>query len=126
MHVTPAARSELLRFLSAGNTSALTPGQPSVRLQVVPGGCAGWSYHLDADPAPIEGDRVLPFGELELRIDPTSWPLLASLDLDYSEDLMGGSFRFANPGAAQVCSCGHSFLPTPSPRLSSSPGQYSI
>jgi iron-sulfur cluster assembly protein len=29
--------------------------------------------------------------------------------LDYSEDLMGGGFRFHNPNAAQSCSCGNSF-----------------
>jgi Fe-S cluster assembly iron-binding protein IscA len=29
--------------------------------------------------------------------------------LDYSEDLMGGGFRFHNPNAIETCGCGNSF-----------------
>jgi iron-sulfur cluster assembly protein len=134
MQVTPAARSELLRFLSAladrPGSPQLPPNQPtnqpSVRLQVIPGGCAGWSYHLDPAPMPIAGDQILHFDRLELRVDPSSWPLLEALSIDYSEDLMGGSFRFSNPGAAQSCSCGQSFLPLPSPIAGPAGPHYSI
>jgi iron-sulfur cluster assembly protein len=131
MQVTPAARSELLRFLSAladrpGSTQPDSTVHPSVRLAVIPGGCAGWSYHLDPASMPIPGDQILHFDRLELRVDPSSWPLLESLSLDYSEDLMGGSFRFSNPGAAQSCSCGQSFLPLPSPIAGPGGPHYSI
>jgi iron-sulfur cluster assembly protein len=136
MQVTPAARSELLRFLSAladrpGSAQPEPPktlptANPSVRLAVIPGGCAGWSYHLDPAPRPIEGDQVLRFDRLELRVDPSSWPLLEALSIDYSEDLMGGSFRFSNPGAAQSCSCGQSFAPLPSPIVGQASPHYSI
>ncbi|WP_143438253.1 iron-sulfur cluster assembly accessory protein, partial [Hydrocoleum sp. CS-953] len=34
---------------------------------------------------------------------------LNGLTLDYSEDLMGGGFRFNNPNAKVVCGCGNSF-----------------
>jgi iron-sulfur cluster assembly accessory protein len=31
------------------------------------------------------------------------------LQIDYSEDLMGGGFRFQNPNATANCGCGNSF-----------------
>ena len=34
---------------------------------------------------------------------------LNGLILDYSEDLMGGGFRFNNPNAKVACGCGNSF-----------------
>jgi iron-sulfur cluster assembly protein len=54
-------------------------------------------------------DQVFDCGAVQVVIDPQSWPYLNGLTLDYTEDLMGGSFRFDNPNAKQTCSCGHSF-----------------
>jgi iron-sulfur cluster assembly protein len=138
IQVTPAARSELLRFLAALAASPASPQTSSpapstvIRLSATAGGCSGWSYQLAANPSPIDGDRLLQFEQLELRIDPESWPLLETLSLDYSEDLMGGSFRFSNPSASQVCRCGQSFAPrpatNPTPHLEAVPAdsQYMI
>jgi len=36
---------------------------------------------------------------------------LEGTKLDYSEDLMGGGFRFENPNVASSCGCGISFSP---------------
>jgi len=55
------------------------------------------------------GDRLYEVNGLEVVIDADSLPFLEGLTLDYSEDLMGGGFRFHNPNAAQTCGCGNSF-----------------
>jgi len=42
-------------------------------------------------------------------IDDQSLDYINGLMLDYSEDLMGGGFRFHNPNAKHSCGCGNSF-----------------
>lgn len=79
------------------------------RLGVQPGGCADYYYTLGLDEALAPDDRVLTYGELQLVIDIQSWKYLDGLTLDYTEDLMGGGFRFHNPNAAKSCGCGNSF-----------------
>jgi iron-sulfur cluster assembly protein len=37
---------------------------------------------------------------------------IQNLTIDYSEDLMGGGFRFNNPQATVTCGCGNSFSVT--------------
>jgi iron-sulfur cluster assembly accessory protein len=46
---------------------------------------------------------------IKLVVDSQQLNYLDGLTLDYSEDLMGGGFRFHNPNASQNCSCGNSF-----------------
>ena len=56
--------------------------------------------------------RIEPGGEvngISVSIDLQQLAYLDNLKLDYSEDLMGGGFRFQNPLATSVCGCGNSF-----------------
>lgn len=108
--VTSSARNELLRLLGR-SLGDLSSAPAHVRLGIAPGGCAGQTYQLDLHKPEREGDRCLPLGAVTLLIDEQTWPLLENLTLDYSEDLMGGSFRFDNPALTQSCSCGQSFQP---------------
>jgi iron-sulfur cluster assembly protein len=83
--------------------------QAFLRLGIQTAGCAGLSYHLEFSTHQREDDRFLDCGGIRIVVDAASLPFLRGLRLDYSEDLMGGSFRFDNPNAKQTCSCGHSF-----------------
>jgi iron-sulfur cluster assembly accessory protein len=56
-----------------------------------------------------QGDRRFRSGDLEIFVDRDYANSLAGLEIDYTEDLMGGGFRFKNPQAVKTCSCGHSF-----------------
>jgi iron-sulfur cluster assembly accessory protein len=87
------------------------PGQEQafLRLSIQPTGCAGFSYQLEFSDHQDSGDRIFDCDGIRVAIDAQSLPYLEGLTLDYSEDLMGGSFRFNNPNAKQTCSCGHSF-----------------
>lgn len=80
-----------------------------LRIGVNAGGCSGWSYQLSFEAAAQPSDQVFNCGEIQVVVDPQSSQYLRGLTLDYTEDLMGGSFRFHNPNAHQTCSCGHSF-----------------
>ncbi|MDX2100289.1 MAG: iron-sulfur cluster assembly accessory protein [Leptolyngbyaceae cyanobacterium bins.59] len=79
------------------------------RLQVKPGGCAGLSYWLGFDRESQPGDHHYAADEIQVVVDPLTLKHVQGLTLDYSEDLMGGAFRFHNPNAAKSCDCGISF-----------------
>ncbi len=81
----------------------------ALRVAVVGGGCSGFSYQLDFDDQEQEGDQVLDYDGVQVRVDPTSAPYLKGMQIDYVSSLHGGGFKFLNPNAAQTCGCGSSF-----------------
>lgn len=93
----------------------------SVRLSVKSGGCCGLFYELELEKPQstrIEStssqekrDRLLEVAGIIFKVDEESWQYIEHLKLDYSEDLMGGGFRFSNPQIKQSCGCGISFAP---------------
>jgi iron-sulfur cluster assembly accessory protein len=81
----------------------------ALRVGVVGGGCSGFSYQLDFDDQVQEGDQVIEYDGVQVRVDPTSAPYLKGLQIDYVSSLHGGGFKFLNPNASQTCGCGSSF-----------------
>lgn len=81
----------------------------ALRVAVVGGGCSGFSYQLDFDDAIREGDRVVEYGDVQVRVDAESAPYLKGLEIDYVSSLHGGGFKFVNPNATHTCGCGSSF-----------------
>ncbi|GMI46757.1 hypothetical protein TrCOL_g1702 [Triparma columacea] len=78
------------------------------------GGCSGLSYVMDFVSADeiTEDDVVDLYDELpSLRcvVDPKSMLYLFGMELDYSDELIGGGFQFFNPNAEESCGCGKSF-----------------
>ena len=111
IHVSPTALSEIKRLQSKQNPDT------ALRLGVKKGGCAGWFYDLSFDDSFQEDDLVLDVQSMRVIVDAASWDFLSDLVLDYSEDLMGGGFRFHNPQATATCGCGNSFSTTAAQNL---------
>lgn len=80
-----------------------------LRLGVKAGGCAAFYYTIDFDEAINLGDRIYECSGIAVVVDESSLNSINELQLDYSEDLMGGAFRFHNPKAQESCGCGNSF-----------------
>lgn len=113
IHLSPVAVGEIQRIQSC-NSYQNAP----VRLGVSPGGCADYYYTLKLEQpggAIASEDQVFHCGDIQIVIDSQSLKLVEGLTLDYSEDLMGGGFRFHNPQAVHTCGCGNSFALTPLP-----------
>ncbi|MBD2308295.1 iron-sulfur cluster assembly accessory protein [Chroococcidiopsis sp. FACHB-1243] len=79
------------------------------RLRVQAGGCSGLYYDLEFDEATEQSDCILDCNGIIVAVDADSLNYIQNLRLDYSEDLMGGGFRFSNPLAIATCGCGNSF-----------------
>jgi iron-sulfur cluster assembly accessory protein len=80
-----------------------------LRLAVTGGGCSGYSYNFALDDARLDGDLLLEEAGARILIDPVSLDFLAGAEIDFSDDLMGQSFKVNNPNATSSCGCGTSF-----------------
>ena len=81
-----------------------------LRLRIKSGGCSGLFYDLELEDTPeTSNDRIIEVQGIKLIVDAQSWQYIEHLKLDYSEDLMGGGFRFYNPRIKNTCGCGISF-----------------
>jgi iron-sulfur cluster assembly accessory protein len=80
-----------------------------LRVAVVGGGCSGYSYQLDFDDVTRDGDHVLDFDGVRVRVDPESARMLEGMQIDFVTRLHGGGFTFTNPNATATCGCGTSF-----------------
>ncbi|MBD3880872.1 iron-sulfur cluster assembly accessory protein [Phormidium tenue FACHB-886] len=104
IQLSPAAVAEVNRIRAKHPNP-----EARFRLGIAAGGCADWHYILTIDDQPTANDRSLTCDGVAIVVDAQSWAYLDGLALDYSEDLMGGGFRFNNPNAAASCGCGNSF-----------------
>jgi iron-sulfur cluster insertion protein len=82
-------------------------GNMGLRLRVVGGGCAGFSYDLYFDEV-TEVDRQFPINNVNVVVDEMSMMYLIGTEIDYVEGLQSG-FKFNNPNVKSTCGCGSSF-----------------
>lgn len=80
-----------------------------LRIQVVPGGCAGFQYALDFDEKARPGDETLEQQGLKIMVDTESVTYLRGTVIDFVESLQGSGFKISNPNATKSCGCGNSF-----------------
>lgn len=113
IHISAAAAAELKRRLNLRTTP-----HECIRIGVEGGGCAAFFYTLDTESQPSADDIKIECGSFQVVTASRHSPYLSGLSIDYSEDLVGGSFRFVNPNAAQTCGCGTSFTLDPDDAIS--------
>ena len=80
----------------------------ALRVRVVGGGCAGFSYDLYFDE-PAEVDRQFEVAGVRCIVDEMSLMYLVGTEIDYVEGLQGAGFKFQNPNVKSTCGCGSSF-----------------
>jgi iron-sulfur cluster assembly protein len=112
MTATEAPAEIGLSASAARRINKITAGQPAgtmLRVEVIGGGCSGFSYRFgfaqraNADDAVIERDGA------RVAIDAASQPFLAGSEIDFVEEVIGASFQVHNPNATSACGCGTSF-----------------
>jgi iron-sulfur cluster insertion protein len=80
-----------------------------LRLRVIGGGCAGFTYDLYFEDKPTDMDEQFEDKGIKLFIDPLSYQYLDGTEIDYVETLHGSGFKFGNPNVKSTCGCGSSF-----------------
>lgn len=97
---------------AARRIRAIAAGEPPgarLRVSVSGGGCSGFQYEFGFDTQVQPDDLVVTRDGVEVLVDPVSLPFVEGATLDFVDDLMGQSFRVANPNATASCGCGTSF-----------------
>ena len=102
--LTDAASAKVAELLAQEDVDGLT-----LRVEVRPGGCSGFSYEMYFDADLADDDVVREFGNVKVVVDPTSADLLKGSTLDFSDGLSGAGFHVTNPNATRTCGCGSSF-----------------
>lgn len=117
IQIKPAAMSRLIELKQKRDTDPKNPVDPTtpliLRMGVRNGGCSGLSYVMDfsSEDEKQEDDEVDTYENegIQCVVDAKSLLYLYGLELDYSDDLIGGGFKFFNPNAEESCGCGSSF-----------------
>jgi iron-sulfur cluster assembly accessory protein len=102
--ITPTASAKINEIRGAEGIEA----NMALRLRVVGGGCAGFSYDLYFDE-PTEVDRQVDIAGVKIVVDEMSLMYLVGVEIDYVEGLQGAGFKFNNPNVKSTCGCGSSF-----------------
>ena len=80
-----------------------------LRVKITGGGCNGLSYKMKFVGYPKRGDILVRSSGAQILVDTKSALYLRGTQLDYSDEMVGGGFKFSNPNAKSSCSCGESF-----------------
>ena len=75
------------------------------RISVKGGGCSGFKYDFTFDKKTDENDLK----HQNIVIDKSSLDMLKGSEVDFSEELIGASFKISNPKTKSSCGCGVSF-----------------
>jgi len=108
--ITDSAMKQLARLCREKGANQL------LRVGVRSGGCSGMSYTMDFVGAQTvnSSDEVYDYQtkdgiDFQVACDPKSLLYIYGMQLDFSNELIGGGFNFTNPNATQTCGCGSSF-----------------
>ncbi|HEY9897030.1 MAG TPA: iron-sulfur cluster assembly accessory protein [Candidatus Sericytochromatia bacterium] len=104
IRLSHAAISEIARLKAKRQKPDL-----KFRLSVQPSSCLALAYAMTFDTITDPDDQLYDCSGIQVVVDAKSLTAVNGLTIDYSEDLMGGGFRFHNPNASQSCGCGNSF-----------------
>jgi iron-sulfur cluster assembly 1 len=108
INIKPKAMQRLRELREKEKSDSLV-----LRMGVRNGGCSGLSYVMDfsTEDEIQEDDVVDEYAKEKLKcvVDAKSMLYLYGLELDYSDELIGGGFKFFNPNAEESCGCGSSF-----------------
>ena len=85
---------------------AKKPSGTFFRIAVKGGGCSGFKYDFTFDNKIDENDLKY---ENIIVVDKSSLNMLKGSQVDFSEELIGNSFKISNPKTKSSCGCGISF-----------------
>ena len=81
------------------------PSGTFFRIAVKGGGCSGFKYDFTFDNKIDQNDLK----HQNIVVDKSSLDMLKGSEIDFSEELIGTSFKITNPKTKSSCGCGISF-----------------
>ena len=81
------------------------PSGTFFRIAVKGGGCSGFKYDFSFDKEVDDNDLT----HNNVVIDKSSLDMIKGSQIDFSEELIGSTFKISNPKTKSSCGCGISF-----------------
>ena len=81
------------------------PSGTYFRIAVKGGGCSGFKYDFTFDSKIEDNDSK----HENILVDKSSLEMLKGSTVDFTEELIGNSFKISNPKTKSSCGCGVSF-----------------
>jgi iron-sulfur cluster assembly accessory protein len=103
VNLTDSAKNYLLN-------ACLAEERDSIRLEVIGGGCAGFSYKYDFSDKIEPLDMVVDLDDShKFIVDNLSVMYVIGTEIDYEQKLGSSSLVIKNPNETSSCGCGKSF-----------------
>lgn len=80
-----------------------------LRLEAIPGGCAGYKYFMGFQEKPADDDTTVESHGIKVFISGESLELIRGSEIDFIETLEASGLKVNNPNATRGCGCGKSF-----------------
>lgn len=104
IHLTEKAAKKIEEISNAEGI-----GHYTIRVRVIGGGCAGFSYDMYYDDQVGEMDESFELDGVKVIVDPLSLQYLDDVVIDYLDGPISAGFKFNNPNVKGTCGCGSSF-----------------
>ncbi len=104
LNITQKAADKLKEILTKEKKESY-----GLRVEVMPGGCAGFKYGLSIEEKEEKEDLIVEEKGVKIFIPKASLLMLKGAKIDYVDSLQGAGFRISNPNAHSSCGCGSSF-----------------
>lgn len=102
--LTPTAIENLKKLLVDNDMA-----KHGLRFGVQGGGCSGYSYLMEFEPEPQDGDITFHIEGVPLYLAPLKRDFVRGVVIDYVDELMETGFKIHNPNVERACGCGESF-----------------
>src|SRR5262245_66666335 len=103
--LTTTAITEVKKFIENENAGP----EAGLRIRVVPGGCSGFSYSMQIEDGPRQGDDIVEHEGLKVFVDMFSQQYLDGVQVDYVNSVMGSGFTISSPHSTGSSGCCSSF-----------------
>lgn len=104
IHLSPAAIKNIRSLLADNGMEGY-----GLRFGIRGGGCSGYSYVLEFQKDPEEGDARLEHDGVAVFLGEFKRDYLKGTVIDYTENDFEAGFKIENPNARRACGCGESF-----------------
>lgn len=102
--VTEKAASKLKELMKSHNKEDY-----GLRIDVIPGGCSGFSYDFDFQKQAMPDDVVVEEKGVKVFINKEHEDFFRGSILEYVDSFQGAGFRIKNNNVKSTCGCGTSF-----------------
>lgn len=80
-----------------------------LKVEVVPGGCAGLKYFMALQEKTEQGEKAFEFHGVKVFLSLMSLGLIKGSSIEYVQSLEATGLKINNPNMTRSCACGKSF-----------------